>query len=291
MKVLLSCLNVNGLGGSELFHYELARELHKVCDLTLFTLRGIDSKDQVRTKLTELGVRQLDLSTFNVSEKFDIILASQPKVNKMMVNCFSHTATPIVSIIHSEIRSEEPVLNTSISHYVAIRESIADMLTTRYGINENNVSLIYNPIDRSRFNSQDLKPLEKTTGLFVGEVLDPIRTEAVKHLVASCIENDWNLLLMSDTRYDFLHPNIKYVNKTWNTENLIKQVHFTGGILLGRTTLESWSCNIPSYIYHIDINGELLDITLDKPEGIEDLCDSEYVAKSYLDLCNKILST
>jgi hypothetical protein len=27
MKILLGCLNANGLGGSELYHYELAREL------------------------------------------------------------------------------------------------------------------------------------------------------------------------------------------------------------------------------------------------------------------------
>ena len=27
MKILLGCLNVNGLGGSELYHYELARQL------------------------------------------------------------------------------------------------------------------------------------------------------------------------------------------------------------------------------------------------------------------------
>ena len=116
MKVLLSCLNVNGLGGSELFHYELAKELHKLCDLTLFTLRGIDPNNQVRIKLTELGVKQIDLSTFKLSEKFDVVIASQPQVNKTMVNCFAHTATPIISIIHSEIRSEDPVLNPSISH-------------------------------------------------------------------------------------------------------------------------------------------------------------------------------
>ena len=28
MKILLSCINANGLGGSEMYHYELARELN-----------------------------------------------------------------------------------------------------------------------------------------------------------------------------------------------------------------------------------------------------------------------
>jgi hypothetical protein len=290
VKILLACLNINGLGGSELFHYELARGLHKLCDLTLFTLREIDPDNQVRIKLTEFGIRQIDLNTFNLSEKYDVVIASQPHVNKMMANCFAHTATPIISIIHSEIRSEDPILSPNISHYVAIREPIADMLKNRYDIDKNKISLIYNPIDKSRFNTDDLKPLEKTTGLFVGEVLDPIRFETVKHLATSCIENDWDLLLISDSKYDFLHPNIRYIDKTWNTEDLLKQVHFTAGILLGRTTLESWCCNIPSYIYHIDVNGEILDITLDKLEDIENLCDSKYVAKSYIDLCNKIIN-
>jgi hypothetical protein len=36
--------------------------------------------------------------------------------------------TPIVSIIHSEIRSEDPILDSRISHYIAIRQPIADML-------------------------------------------------------------------------------------------------------------------------------------------------------------------
>ena len=70
MKILLGCLNANGLGGSELYHYELARELDIAGhDVTLFTLRQIDWTDQVRLKLQH--VRQLDQTNIDVTEKYD----------------------------------------------------------------------------------------------------------------------------------------------------------------------------------------------------------------------------
>ena len=279
MKILLGCLNANGLGGSELYHYELARELDLAGhDVTLFTLRQIDWMDQVRLQLQH--VRQLDTTNLDITEKYDIIVASQPQVNIFMLEHFKDT--PIVSIIHSEIRSEDPVLDPRISHYVAIRQPIADMLINEYKIPADKVSLIYNPIDTSRFNSDEAVKLERHSGIFVGEVLDPIRFKAVHHLVAQCIENDWDLYLMSESRYDFNHPNIKYIDKRWDTENVVEMMNFTAGILLGRTTLEGWCCDVPGYMYIIDIHGNILDIETTAPDNIKTLCDSKNVAQQHL---------
>lgn len=286
MKILLGCLNANGLGGSELYHYELARELDALGhDVTLFTLRAIDWTDQVRTKLTH--VRQLDLYNLDTTEKFDIIVASQPDVNTFMLNYFPNI--PLVSIIHSEIRSEDPILDSRISHYIAIRQPIVDMLINDYKIPTEKVSLIYNPIDHDRFNSIDSVKFEKTSGIFVGEVLDPIRINAVRHLVDQCIENDWDLYLMSESRYDFNHPNIKYVDKRWDTENIVRSMDFTAGILLGRTTLEGWCCNVPGYMYLIDINGNILSIDSTMPERIKELCNSKHVAEQHINLYQSII--
>ena len=129
---------------------------------------------------------------------------------------------PLVSIIHSEIRSEDPILDSRISHYIAIRQPIPDILINDYKIPQEKVSLIYNPVDQSRFNSNGSTKFEKTSGIFVGEVLDPIRFKAVQHLVAQCIENDWDLYLMSESRFNFNHPNIKYIDKRWDTENIVQ---------------------------------------------------------------------
>jgi len=287
MKILIGCLNVNGLGGSELYHYELVKELHNNnIDVTLFTLRNIDSKDQIRIKLNELGIKQVDLNIFNSLEKFDLIVASQPTVNEFILKKFPNT--PIISIIHSEIRSEDPILDPRISHYIGIRQPIIDMLVNEYNIDSTKVSLIYNPVDTSRFNSDNRVSYKKTTGIFVGEVLDNIRFQAVSHLVNECIQNNWDLLIMSESHYDFNHPNIKYIDKRWNTESIVKNVDFTAGILLGRTTLEGLCCDIPGYVYYIDKNGVITGIDLIKPNNIQQF-DSKYVVKQHIELYNKIL--
>jgi hypothetical protein len=288
MRILLGCLNVNGLGGSELYHYELARELALTGNsIDLFTLRNIDYTDQVRAKLLKLDINQVDLRTIDTSKEYGIIVVSQPEVNQFVLNNFNNT--PIISIIHSEIRSETPVVDSRISHYIGIRQPIVDMLVNEYGIPKEKVSLIYNPIDTSRFKPADKKQTDKVRGLFVGEVLDPIRFQTVSHLVQSCVENDWELLIMSDSRYDFNHPNITYIDKRWNTEEIVKYVDFTGGILLGRTTLEGLCCNVPGYVYHIDIQGSILSIELVEPRELPKLCDSTYVAKQHLHLYNKLI--
>jgi hypothetical protein len=281
MKILLSCLNANGLGGSELYHYELARELDAAGhDVTLFTMRQIDWMDQTRLKLQH--VQQLDLTNLDTSEKYDIIIASQPQVNMFVLEHFKDT--PIISIIHSEIRSEDPVLDPRISHYIAIRKPIADMLINDYKIPKHKVSLIYNPIDRSRFNEDEIEKLDRYSGIFVGEVLDPIRFKPVQHIVQQCIENDWDLYIMSESRYDFNHPNIKYVDKRWDTENMVQMMNFTAGILLGRTTLEGWCCGVPGYMYIIDIHGNIQSIETTAPDYIKQLCDSKYVAEQHIQL-------
>ena len=286
MKILLGCLNANGLGGSELYHYELARELDAAGhDVTLFTLRQIDWTNEVRLKLQH--VRQLDLTSFDRTEKYDIIVASQPQVNLFMLETFKDI--PIVSIIHSEIRSEDPVLDPRIVHYIAIRQPIADMLINEYNIPADKVTLIYNPIDQTRFNSEEAVKLERYSGIFVGEVLDPIRFKSVQHIAKQCIENDWDLYLMSDSRYEFNHPNIKYVDKRWDTENIVQLMNFTAGILLGRTTLEGWCCDVPGYMYIIDINGNILNIETTPPDHIKELCNSKYVSQQHIKLYQTII--
>lgn len=287
MKILLACLNANGLGGSELYHYELARELYNLgCDVTLFTLHTINKEDQVRLKIQH--IKQVDLNTINLKEQFDILVASQPQVNLYLLEHFN--TVPIISIIHSEIRSEDPVIHPRIAHYIAIREPIKDMLINEYKISEKKISVIYNPIDQTRFNETGIEKLKTYSGLFVGEVLDPIRFQAVKHLAQECIDNNWDLYLMSNSRYNFNHPNIKYLDKRWDTEHVVKQMHFTAGILLGRTTLEGWCCGVPGFIYLIDVQGNILDIQTTAPDDIQNLCNSKTVAKQHIKLYSRYIT-
>ena len=94
---------------------------------------------------------------------------------------------------------------------------------------------------------------------------------------------------MSESRYDLKHPNIKYIDKRWDTENMVQCMDFTAGILLGRTTLEGWCCDVPGYMYLIDINGNILSIDSTAPEKIKKLCNSKYVAQQHINLYQSII--
>jgi glycosyltransferase involved in cell wall biosynthesis len=289
MRILLGCINVNGLGGSEMYHYELAKELHLANhDVTLFTLRNINYLDPLRQKLSKLGVKQIDLNSFTPNN-YDIIIASQPETNKFLINN-TPSEIPIVSIIHSEIRSEDPVIHPRIKHYICIRQSISDLLVSYYGMSREKISLIYNPIDKERFSPNNSIKVEKTTGIFIGGAQDNIRVKALMHMASQCIENDWDLWIMSNERLNYEHPNIKYLEPRWDTEIFVKQVHFTAGILMGRTTLEGWCCGIPGYMYLIDIYGDIINIETEGPDNIIELCDGKYVAKQHLNLYNQIIN-
>ena len=234
-----------------------------------------------------MGIPQIDTHSLHSKGPYDLIITSQPDPTRYLISNFPNH--PFVNIIHSEIRSETPLFHSAIKHYIAIRQPIADLLINEYHLEKNKVSLIYNPIDQSRFNAENKAPLEKYTGLFVGEVLDSIRSQPVHHLVERCIARDWDLLLMSETYHDFNHPNIRYVEKRWDTESVVKQVDFTAGILLGRTTLESWCCEVPSFMYIIDVNGNIQRIETDVPENIINLCDSKYVTSQHLSLYKNLI--
>jgi glycosyltransferase involved in cell wall biosynthesis len=289
MKILIACLNANGLGGSELYHYELSKGLKlQGEDVTLFSMININEEDETRKKLSSLNIKQVDTRSIDFSINYDIIVASQPQTNRYIISNFPNT--PIISIIHSEIRSEDPIIHSNIRHYIAIRPSIVDLLIKEYKIQKNKISLIYNPIDTNRFNSLNNKNENKITGVFVGEVLDPIRFKAVNHIVNHCIKNDWNLKIISESRYDFNHQNISYLNKIWNTETIVKHCNFTAGILLGRTTLEGLCCGIPGYVYLIDKFGNIQSIELIDNCDLVNQCDSKFVIQQHIHLYSKLLN-
>lgn len=292
MRVLVGCLNANGLGGSEMYHYELVRELHrKGVDVTFFTLRNIDYNDQVREKLKQIGIEQVDTSTLDLHSSFDIIVASQPQVNVYLLEQFKEV--PIISIIHSEIRSETPIIHPNIKHYIVIRESIRNLLVSEYNVPEESISLIYNPIDKSRYSKDSVEKFDRTTGIFIGGATDDIRFDTVCHMVQHCIEHDWDLYIMSSVnqRYNFNNKNIKYVDPCWDNEKLVKKMDFTAGILLGRTTLEGLHCGVPGYVYSINTSGNINNIELIYPDTpLVYLSDSTYVVNEHIELYKKIIN-
>jgi len=126
---------------------------------------------------------------------------------------------------------------------------------------------MYNPVDSDRFRSSNQK--EENACLFVGTI-DYLRENSIKDLVEQTRTENLELWLLGENKSDYLdsllqNSHVKHLQPTWNTEKYINRVKYTAGILLGRTTIESWFCGKPSWIYDVDSSGHINKKTLFEP--------------------------
>jgi glycosyltransferase involved in cell wall biosynthesis len=184
--------------------------------------------------------------------------------------------TPVICSIHSEvIPLEDPVISTQIKKYIAIRPEIKKHIVDKFNIDENLVTVIYNPIDSDRFkinNSQEKR--DKKRILFVGTI-DYLRKNMIQDLVNVTRENNQEFWIVGKKNDSYLEdmianqPHVTYFQPTNNIEKYIHQCDETAGILLGRTTIEGWMCGKDGWIYDIDEFGNIKNKKLHKvPEDI-----------------------
>lgn len=318
LKILIGCLSFTNLTGSELYVYELAKHLVLMgCDVSIVStigqpLEGLakplgiklyslkeppgfkmgDGKWKLRTSNGAEELSQPN-NLYKISEtNFDIIHLNHKPVTDHLIRLYPNT--PIISTIHSEIIDlEEPVINPMIKRYIAIRPEIKEHIVTKYGIDPSNVSVIYNPVDNKKFNPKNDNKKHKRI-LFVGTI-DYLRIRAIIDIVdqAKNIEHevylvgknngiDMNGLLANN-------PHVKYFPQTTNVEKFIHECDITAGILLGRTTIESWMCGKPAWIYDVDKEGQIKNKTFHRvPDDIEKYWSSN-VVKEVMDEYIKIL--
>jgi hypothetical protein len=98
--------------------------------------------------------------------------------------------------------------------------------------------------------------------LFVGTI-DYLREQTIKDLIEYTDENQMELWIVGENKSDYLNDillnkHVKRFPPTWNTETFVRKAKETAGILLGRTTIESWMCGKKSWIYNVDANGFIL---------------------------------
>jgi hypothetical protein len=72
------------------------------------------------------------------------------------------------------------------------------------------------------------------------------------------------LWLVGENKSSYLNDilkneHVKHFNPTLNVDKYIHECSETAGILLGRTTIESWMCGKPSWIYNVDKFGNILE--------------------------------
>jgi len=285
VRVLLSCLNFKTLTGSELYVFELAKELKKLnCSVTVLSQIGGPLTDMAK----KLGIKCLPFeeapgfkmgdgkwgvngpngyevskenSMYRISEvNYDIIHMQHKPVAERMLQ-FYPELNKIYSIHSEVIELENPIKDDTIKKYIAIRPEIKDYIVNNFEIPEEQVDIIYNPIDSDKFKPNPSINTENAV-LFVGTI-DYLRKETILDLMERTKEEGKELWLVGEDKGNYLQQvlfekHVKYFPSTWSVENFIYKCEETAGIQLGRTTIEGWMCGKPSWIYKVDSGGFIL---------------------------------
>lgn len=287
LKVLISCLFFKTFTGSELYVYELAKGLMKLnCDVTVLSDIGgplTDMAKKIGIKVCSFqnppGYKMGDgiwgLNTPDGVQKsnpgmlyqlsipdFDIIHIQHKPIAERVVQLYPQT--PKTYTIHSEVISlEEPITHPSIKSYIAIRPEIKEYIMKNFNINDDDINIIYNPVDNEKFKVK--KSIEENSVLFVG-TLDYLRYNTIVDLIYYTKKNQMELWLVGEDKYNFLTSkvyldnvsHVKYFKPTWNVEQFISKCKETAGIQLGRTTIEGWMSGKDCWIYNVDSEGGII---------------------------------
>jgi len=287
IKVLIGCLNFANHTGSELYVYELTKELLKQgCEVSICSNIGNPLASLV-TKMGgkvysiqeppgfKLGDGKWSLNTadglvpsiknqlYKTSEpQFDVLHLNHTPITEHLLKLYPNIET--ICSIHSEVISlEHPVIHPQIKKYIAIRPEIKDYLIESFSIDSDMIDVIYNPIDHNRFkltHSNNKRPVV----LFVG-TMDYLREKTIKDLIQTTKLDNKDLWLVGKENginiEDLIgkdNEHVTYHGPTWKVEEFVKKCDETAGILLGRTTIEGWLCGKPGWIYDVDSSGQII---------------------------------
>ena len=305
LKVLLTGLFFKTFTGSEMYMFELAKGLKKLnCDVTVVSdINGPLSKIAKQIGINvlpfeespgyKLGDGQWGFNTpegFKPSQpnqlykigdaNFDIIHTQHKPITERILQMYP--GIPKVTTIHSEVISlEDPVNDDSISKYITIRPEIKEKIVSIDGIDEEKTDLIYNPVDTNKFNTKNTK--DGGYILFVGSI-DYLREKTIKDVSEYAKSQNKEFWLVGDNKSNYLEDltkenHVKYFPSTTNIEKFVKESSETAGILLGRTTIESWMCGKSSWIYQVNDKGDIISKErFDPPEDMTKF-NSETVAE------------
>jgi hypothetical protein len=286
MKILISCLSFKSYTGSELYVYELAKQLSKDNDVDIISNIGgdlVDRVEQFGVNCYDIksppnyflgdGVRKIiingkpELTKCNKFYKtsnergYDLILLNHPAISKVVLDLYD---APAINIIHSEVlpEYEHPIEHPNVKGYIAIRPQIKDYLIKEWGICSEKIKVVYNPIDVTRFNTDDTKNDDYI--LFVGSY-DYLRTNTISDLIKYSKEHGKELWLVGRDYPNFLEPWVKTFEPTWDIEGYVKNAYEVASVMLGRTVFEGWLCGKPARIYDINNKGEVNSVENKNP--------------------------
>jgi glycosyltransferase involved in cell wall biosynthesis len=288
MKILIGCLLFREFTGSEMYVFELAKNLQKLgCDVTI-------TSPHIGGPLTDLalslGIKVHNIKVPFINKNYDIIHSQHYPVTQTLLKLFPKNK--MICTIHSEVISlENPIIHENIKKYITIRPEIQNHIIKNFWIPENKTCVIYNPIDTNKFNMNDTTSGNYT--LFVGTI-DYLRQNTIRDLVDKTKSENKELYLVGKNHANYLNEilsnhHVKHFNQTYDVEKFVKNCGETAGILLGRTTIEGWLCGKPGWIYDIDSNGSIKNKTLHQVPNNLEIFNSEIVAQQIKDEYLKIL--
>jgi glycosyltransferase involved in cell wall biosynthesis len=284
LKILICCLSFKTFTGSEIYVYELAKNLKKLnCSVTILSqiggpLTDMAIKDNIKVLSFDhapgfkLGdgkwgfnnhdgfVVSIPNQLYKISDvDYDVIHIQHKPIAEKIIQMYPEVDK--VYTIHSEvIPIEYPIKDKSILKYIAIRPEIKDFLINEFNINEKDIKIIYNPIDSNKFNLAINNNGDYV--LFVGTI-DYLREKTIFDLVEYSKSINKKLLLIGENKSNYLetlllNDHVSHIQSTWNVEKYVKNSFETAGIQLGRTTIEGWMCGKSSWIYKVDLSGNIL---------------------------------
>ena len=319
LNVLIGCLSFANFTGSELYVFELAKQLVKqgcevsVCSNIGMPLAGLAKSIGIKTyslqeppgfklgdgkwllKSPQGDVVSQENTLYNIAQtNFDVVHLNHKPVTEHLLRLYPNT--PVICSIHSEvIPLEEPVISDSIKQYIAIRQEIKDHIVDSFGIPEDKVCVIHNPIDGDKFKiTNSTEKREKKRVLFVGTI-DYLRKNTIQDLIDKTQADNQELWIVgkkNDTYLDEMingHDHVTYFEPTANVEKFIHKCDETAGILLGRTTIEGWMCGKAGWIYDIDASGNILSQKLHPVPADIAKFDSKSITAEIIEEYKKIL--
>lgn len=321
LSVLLGVLNFQTLTGSELSTLELAKGLSKNgCEVSVLSTQVSDnfkricSQHNIKTYTTneppgyKVGDGQWFINTpqgpkttengklYRIQDNmFDVIQTNHTPITDFILKLYPDY--PLVTVVRSEVIDlENPIIDEKIKHYIAIRPSIKDYIVNNFNVDENDVSVLYNPFDNKRFKKCEPINNNKEIILFVG-TMDYLRKQPIEHLIEKVNQENKILWLVGkDTmgyasQFSQEHENVEYFPPTDKIEDFYYKCDITAGIMLGRTTIEGFLCGKPAWIYNVDKTGNILNYDFhDVPEDLS-IFDYDTVInkfkQTYMDVYNQ----
>jgi hypothetical protein len=317
LNVLIGCLFFQKYTGSEMYVFELAKNLIKLnCSVSILSYETSGPLVAIAKKLginvynvksppgykvgdgkwminTQNGPQPSQPNQFYKTDEvhFDIIHCQHKPMVELMVNLYP--TIDKISTIHSEVIDlENPVIHPSIKKYIAIRPEIEEYIIQNFEIPKSSVEVVYNPLDTSKFNVKNFETQNYI--LFVGSI-DYLRKNTIFDLVDVAKNDGKELWLVGENKSDYLpvllsNSHVKHFGPTLDVEKYIHKCTETAGILLGRTTIEGWLCGKSGWIYDIDKKGEIKSKKLFSPpkdlEKFDSIKVTQKIKNNILEILN-----